>query len=154
MSTFYGFIRALSSLRNLNKIKLALLCLFSLLLIFQYAIGFNAFEDYLIIFVFVLFINDLHFKTTVLQININHQERTSRLIMSVVFFVLFLMPFIFDFANFSNEIRFTIYKLGFILWAQIFLLDSYLHYKKTNSKKWLVFANTAMLMILFGAFIS
>ncbi len=147
-------MRSFLTFRSLDKVKLTLLFLFFFLLLFQYAIGFNAFEDYLIILVFVLFLNDLYVKAKTRQVNFNDQERISRLIMSVVFFVLFLMPFIFDFANFSNGTRFNIYKLGFILWGQIFLLDSYHHYKKTNSKQWLVFTNMAILMILFGAFIS
>lgn len=84
---------------------------------------------------------------------ISGSERIKRVIMSVVFLMLLSMPFIFDTLNVSNAMRLTIYKLGFVLWAQVFLLDSFLHYKETHSKQWLVFTNTALFLIIIGAFI-
>lgn len=137
--------------RNMTRLKMVLLVCFSVLMLFQFLIGFRDFEDYLIVFIFVLFLNDLYFKIkrpeTILQ-----NERIKRIIMSVVFLGLFLLPFIFDSVNISNETRLMLYKLGFVLWAQVFLLDSFLHYRQTHSKQWLVFANLAMLMIVVGAF--
>ncbi len=73
--------------------------------------------------------------------------------MSVVFLILLSLPIFFDVFNVSNAMRLTIYKLGFVLWAQVFLLDSFLHYKETHSKQWLVFTNTALLLIIAGAFV-
>ena len=81
-------------------------------------------------------------------------ERNKRFIMSVVFLFLFLLPFLIDAFNVSNGTRLNFYKLGFVLWAQVFLLDSFLQYKQTHSKKWLVFANTAVLLIIIGAFVN
>lgn len=131
-----------------------LLLSFSILMLFQFLVGFRDFEDYLVVFIFVLFLNDLYFKIKRPAHTYLQEERVKRLIMSVVFLVLLLMPFIFDSVNVSNATRLTLYKLGFVLWAQVFLLDSFLHYKQTHSKRWLVFANTAVLMIIVGAFIT
>lgn len=133
--------------------KAVLLLSFSTLMLFQFLVGFRDFEDYLVVFIFVLFLNDLYFKIRRPQ-TIHFQEgRIKRLAMSAVFLVLFLLPFIFDSVNVSNATRLTLYKVGFVLWAQVFLLDSFLHYKQTHSKQWLVFANLAMLMIIIGAFV-
>lgn len=140
--------------RSMTRIKLVLLVSFSLLMLTQFLIGFRDFEDYLVVFIFVLFLNDLYFKIKK-PTNIQFmEERSQRLLMSVVFLCLFLTPFLFDSVNVSDAARLTLYKLGFVLWAQIFLIDSFLHYKQTHSKQWLVFANTAMLMIIVGAFIN
>lgn len=135
------------------KLKLVLLISFSTLLLFQFLIGFRDFEDYLIVFIFILFLNDLYYKLIRPRPIINGSERMKRVIMSVVFLMLLSMPFVFDTFNVSNAMRLTIYKLGFVLWAQVFLLDSFLHYKETHSKQWLVFTNTALLLILVGAFV-
>ncbi len=141
--------------RNFHtKIKLVLLATFSMLLFFQFLVGFKDFDDYLVILIFILFLNDLYFKIkNPIPSNIQI-DRFMRLGMSIVFLILFLLPFLFDSINVSNSTRLTLYKLGFLLWAQVFLIDSFLHYKKTHSKQWLVFANLAMLMIVVGAFIS
>lgn len=139
--------------RHMTKVKLVLLMCFSLLMLFQFLVGFRDFEDYLVVFIFVLFLNDLYFKIKRPQTIHFQEERLKRLAMSAVFLVLFLLPFIFDSVNVSNATRLTLYKLGFVLWAQVFLIDSFLHYKQTHSKQWLVFANLAMLMIIVGAFV-
>lgn len=135
------------------KLKLVLLISFSTLLLFQFLIGFRDFEDYLIVFIFILFLNDLYYKLIRPRPVISGSERMKRVIMSVVFLTLLSMPFIFDSLNVSNAMRLTIYKLGFVLWAQVFLLDSFLHYKETHSKQWLVFTNTALFLIIVGAFV-
>jgi hypothetical protein len=57
-----------------------------------------------------------------------------------------------DYVHLSYAKQLVFYKLGFILWAQAFLIDAYFHYKETHSKQWLLFANTAVLMIVIGAF--
>jgi hypothetical protein len=122
-------------------------------MLFQFLVGFKDFDDYLIVFIFVLFLNYLYLKMKRTH-NINFQEvRINRLIMSVVFFILFMLPFVFDSVNVSDVTRLTFYKMGFVLWAQVLLVDSFLHYKETHSKKWLVFTNMAALMIVVGAFI-
>jgi hypothetical protein len=154
MNAFLKPLSAISQVRNLTKLKLVLLISFSLLLLFQFLVGFRDFDDYLIVFIFVLFLNDLYLKISKPQSLIFQDERGSRLIMSGVFLVLLTLPFLFDSLNISNASRLLIYKLGFVLWAQIFLLDSFIHYKQTNSKQWLVFANMAALMIIIGAFVS
>jgi hypothetical protein len=138
---------------RLSKLKLVLLITFSILLLFQFLVGFRDFDDYLIVFIFVLFLNDLYYKIVRPTSLMHRDERFKRLMMSAVFFVLLLMPFVFDSLNVSNVIRLTIYKMGFVLWAQIFLLDSFLHYKQTHSMQWLVFTNTALLLIIVGAFV-
>lgn len=138
----------------MTKIKLVLLISFSTLMLFQFLIGFRDFEDYLVVFIFVLFLNDLYFKIKRPQTIQYQEERNKRLTMSVVFLALFLLPFVFDSVNVSDATRLTLYKLGFVLWAQVFLIDSFLHYKQTHSKQWLVFANLAVLMIIVGAFIN
>jgi hypothetical protein len=139
-------LRAFSDIhfiRNMTRLKLVLLVSFSVLMLFQFLIGFRDFEDYLVVFK-IKRPQTLHFQ----------EERIKRLAMSTVFLGLFLLPFIFDSVNVSNATRLTLYKLGFVLWAQVFLIDSFLQYKQTHSKQWLVFANLAMLMIIVGAFIS
>jgi hypothetical protein len=146
-------LKDLSISKNLTKLKLALLISFSVLMLFQFLVGFRDFDDYLIVFIFVLFLNDLFYKMTKPTTTLyHHEERVTRLIMSAVFLVLFSLPFALDSFNVSNAARMTVYKFGFVLWAQIFLLDSFLHYKQTHSKQWLVFTNTAALLILMGAF--
>lgn len=153
MSIFKIF-HELPSIRHLTKIKLVLIVSFAILMAIQFLAGFRDLEDYLVVFIFVLFLNDLYFKIKKPKTEVYQAERINRLIMSAVFLLLFSIPFIFDSVNVSNETRLTIYKLGFVLWAQVFLIDSFLHYKQTQSKKWLVFANAAVLMIIIGAFVS
>ena len=143
-----------SSLGNMSRLKLLLLSSFGILILFQFVIGFRDFEDYLLILIFILFLNDLHFKLK--NPSALHQDKdlSKRFAMSIVFLGLFTLPFLFDLFNVSDSIRLTLYKLGFVLWAQIFLIDSFIQYQQTKSKKWLVFANLAVLMIVVGSFVS
>ena len=152
MNVFKSF-SGINFTRNMTRLKLVLLASFGLLMLFQFLIGFKNFEDYLVIFIFVLFLNDLYFKINQPASASSNEERAKRFIMSIVFLGLFLLPFIFDSVNVSNSTRLTFYKLGFVLWAQVFLIDSFLQYKQTHSKKWLVFANFAVLMIIMGSFV-
>jgi len=139
--------------RNMTRLKLVLLVSFTILLLFQFLVGFKSFEDYLVIFIFVLFLNDLYFKIKRPNAVQFKNDRVKQIAMSAVFLGLFLIPFIFDSVNVSNPARLTLYKLFFVLWSQVFLINTYLHYKETQSKQWLLFANFAMLMIIIGAFV-
>jgi hypothetical protein len=141
---------------SMTRIKQVLLGIFTLLLLFQVAVGFRNFEDYLVIFVYVLFLNDLYYKIKKPQLENDDEEpiaRRNRIIMSVVFLVLFTLPFLIDSYNVSSRSLLLFYKLGFVLWAQVLLVDSYQHYKQTQSKKWLFFANTAVLLSVISAFV-
>jgi hypothetical protein len=149
------FIRFLPELNiiQLTAIKKLLLMAFSTLLFFQLLVGFVSFDDYLVLFVYVLFLNDLYIKIKKPELLYYHDERLKRSKMSLVFFVLFLLPFVFDAFNVTDVTRLFLYKIGFILWAQIFLLDAFIHYKQTNSKRWLIITNMAVLFIVMGSLI-
>jgi hypothetical protein len=138
---------------QLTRIKLALLVSFSILLLFQFFIGFQGFEDYLIVFVFVLFLNDLYTKVKKPDIISYQDHKFKRTLMSFIFLILFSLPFALDAFNVNDVIRAFIYRLGFMLWAQIFLIDSFMNYRQTQSKKWLVITNMAALLIVIGAFV-
>jgi hypothetical protein len=62
-----------------------------------------------------------------------------------------MVPVLFDFFHVKNITQIFISKISLILWAQIFLLDSYLHYRETASKKWLLFTNIGGIFIVFFA---
>jgi heme/copper-type cytochrome/quinol oxidase subunit 4 len=138
---------------QLTRIKLALLLSFSSLLLLQLLVGFESFDDYLIVFVYVLFLNDLYIKIKKPDMTFYHDERFKRSIMSIVFLVLFTLPFVLDAFNVADSSRMLIYRLGYMLWAQIFLLDAFVHYRQTQSRKWLIIANMAALFIVVGAFV-
>ena len=137
---------------QLTRIKLALLLAFSLLMLFQFLVGFTSFDDYLIAFVYILFLNDLYIKIKKPDLCFYHDERFKRSVMSVIFMLLFILPFLLDAFNVTDIARAFIYRLGFMLWAQIFLLDAFVQYKQTNSRNWLLITNMAALLIVFGAF--
>ena len=138
---------------QLTRIKLALLLAFSFLMIFQFFVGFQSFDDYLIGFVYILFLNDLYIKLKKPDILFYHDERIKRSFMSLIFLVLFTFPFLLDAFNVTDEIRFFIYRVGFMLWAQVFLLDAFIHYRQTQSKQWLLITNMAALLIVVGAIV-
>ena len=137
---------------QLTRIKLVLLMAFSLLLLLQALIGFQSFEDYLIGLVYILFLNDLYIKIKRTDLSHYNNDRMKRSVMSVLFLVLFLMTFLLDELNVTNAVRLYLYKLGFMLWAQIFLLDAFINYRQTQQKSWLIITNMAVLLIVFGAF--
>ena len=139
---------------QLTRIKLALLLAFSVLMLFQFLIGFKSFDDYLIGFVFILFLNDLFIKLKKPDMIFYHDERIKRSIMSCIFLVLFTLPFLLDGFNVADSTRSFIYRLGFMLWAQVFLLDAFVNYRQTQSRKWLFITNMAALLIVFGAFVN
>jgi hypothetical protein len=70
----------------------------------------------------------------------------------MIFLVLFTLPFMLDVFNVSDLTRLFLYRLGFMLWAQIFLLDAFMNYRQTQSRKWLLITNMAALLIIVGAF--
>jgi hypothetical protein len=140
--------------RKMTKIKFVLLACFSILMSFQFLVGFRELDDYLVGLIFILFLNDLYSKIKQpnnLQLK---SEKNKRIIMTLVFIFLLLLPFVFDSVNISNSMRSALYKFGFVLWAEIFLLDAFFHYQKTHSRQWLVFANLALLMIVGVTFIN
>ncbi|MBC7429507.1 MAG: hypothetical protein H7336_12895 [Bacteriovorax sp.] len=139
---------------HLTRIKLALLLSFSALMLFQFFIGFRSFDDYLIAFVYILFLNDLYIKIKRPDMIFYHDERVKRSVMSLIFLVLFTLPFLLDGFNVADTTRSFIYRLGFVLWAQVFLLDAFVNYRQTQSRKWLLFTNMAALLIVIGAFIN
>lgn len=139
---------------QLTRIKLALLLSFSILMFLQLLIGFKSFDDYMVVFVYVLFLNDLYTKIKRPDMLYYQDERFKRSIMSAIFMVLFTLPFVLDAFNVTDHSRLMLYRIGYMLWAQVFLLDAFLHYKQTQSKQWLLITNMAALLIVIGAFIN
>lgn len=148
-----SLLKSLSGIQ-LTRVKLALLLAFSTLMLLQVLIGFKSFEDYLIGFVFLLFLNDLYVKLRKPDLIFYQDERIKRSIMSVFFLILFSLPFLLDVFNLNDVHRAFLYRIGFMLWAQVFLLDAFMNYRQTHSKKWLVITNMAALFIVMGAFIN
>ncbi|MBC7714328.1 MAG: hypothetical protein H7177_13370 [Rhizobacter sp.] len=146
-------LKGLSGLQ-LTRIKLSLLLAFSTLMLGQFFIGFKSFDDYLIAFVYILFLNDLFIKLKRPDLIFYHDERVKRSVMSLIFLVLFTLPFLLDGFNVTDSTRSFIYRLGFVLWAQVFLLDAFVNYRQTHSRKWLLFTNMAALLIVIGAFVN
>ena len=138
---------------QLTRIKFALLLAFSTLMLFQFLIGFKSFDDYLIVFVYALFLNDLYIKLKKPDMLFLQDERFKRSVMSVIFLILFMLPFALDAYNVADSTRLFIYRVGFILWAQVFLLDAFTHYQQTQSKQWLIITNMAVAMIVIGAIV-
>ena len=118
----------------------------------QVLVGFKDFEDYLIVFLFVLFVNDLYIKLKKPNLLFYHDERIRRSLMTAIFLLLFAIPFVLDVFNISDVTRIFLYRLGFMLWAQVFLLDAFMNYRQTNSRRWLFITNMAVLFIIVGAF--
>ncbi len=146
-------LKGLSGIQ-LTRIKLALLLAFSTLMIFQFFIGFKSFDDYLIGFVYVLFLNDLFIKLKRPDLIFYHDERVKRSVMSLIFLVLFTLPFLLDGFGVTDATRSFIYRIGFMLWAQVFLLDAFVNYRQTQSRNWLLITNMAALFIVMGAFLN
>lgn len=137
------------TLQHLSAVKKLLIMNFVLLLTFQIFVGFKDLDDYLVIFVFALFLNDLYFKLTKPAVILFKENKARRLWMSLFLLLIILMPFAFESLNIKSSTQSFIGKVGLILWAQAFLLDSFLHYRETNSKRWLLFTNVGGIFILF-----
>jgi len=136
-------------MRHLSAVKKLLIVNFVMLLLFQIFVGFNDLDDYLIIFVFVLFLNDLYFKLTKPANILLQENKMKRIWMTLFLGVVISIPLIFELFNVRGVTQLFISKVCFILWAQAFLLDSFLHYRETHSTKWLVFTNLAGIFVLF-----
>jgi hypothetical protein len=137
-----------------SKVKISLLLSFLFLMIYQVLTGFNFFEDYFLAFIFILFLNDQFLKIKQPEkICLLEHEKKKRFMMTILILLLLATPSFLDFFHVSQKNQYFLYKLGFIIWAQVFLVDAFYHFKETNSKKWLLFANAAMFLIVFGAFV-
>lgn len=136
-------------LKHLSAVKKLLLVNFVLLLSFQIFVGFKDLDDYLIIFVFALFLNDLYFKLTKPASVLFQEKKIKRIWMSLFLCLIISIPLLFELFHVQGTTQLFISKLCFILWAQVFLLDSFLHYRETHSKRWLVFTNLAGIFVLF-----
>lgn len=143
----------LKVLRHISSVKKLLIINFFLLLFFQIVVGFRDLDDYLVIFIFALFMNDMYFKLTRPIEPIRREEKLKRISMTLFLIVLVSMPIILEYFHVRPVTQSIIGKGGLILWAQIFLLDSFIHYRETHSKKWLVFANMGCLFVLFFAIV-
>jgi hypothetical protein len=138
---------------HLSAIKKLLLLNFLLLLIFQIVVGFKDLDDYLVIFVFVLFLNDLYFKLNKPMPTIIHEEKRKRIWVSMFLLLLILTPFLVEYFHVKSTTQLFICKVGLILWSEIFLLDTFLKYRQTQSRKWLLFANLGGIFVLFFSII-
>jgi hypothetical protein len=136
-------------MRHLSAVKKLLLINFIMLLLFQIVIGFKELDDYLVILVFALFLNDLYFKLTKPDSVLYQEKKIKRIGMSLFLCLVISIPLMFELFHVRGVNQLFICKLCFILWAQIFLLDSFFHYKETHSKRWLVFTNLAGIFVLF-----
>jgi hypothetical protein len=136
-------------MRHLSAVKKLLLINFIMLLSFQVFVGFKDLDDYLIIFVFALFLNDLYFKLTKPDSVLHQEMKIKRVWMSLFLCLIISIPLMFELFHVRGVTQLFISKLCFILWAQVFLLDSFLHYRETHSKRWLVFTNLAGIFVLF-----
>jgi len=138
---------------HLSAIKKLLLLNFLLLLIFQIVVGFKDLDDYLVIFVFVLFLNDLYFKLNKPMPTTIHEEKRKRIWVSMFLLLLILTPFLVEYFHVKSTTQLFICKVGLILWSEIFLLDTFLKYRQTQSRKWLLFANLGGIFVLFFSII-
>ena len=140
------------AIQNLSTVKKLLLVNFFLLFLFQIFVGFKDLDDYLVIFVFALFVNDLYLKLTRPARFVFREEKKMRIVMSIFLAIILLLPFMFEYFHVRSVTQSFVYKMGLIFWAQVFLLDSFKHYNETHSRKWLLFANVAGIFILFFSF--
>ena len=137
------------SLPQLSSVKKLLLINFLLLLLFQIFVGFRDLDDYLVIFIFALFMNDLYFKLMKPLPVLAKNEKRKRIWMTIFLVLLISMPLVFQFFHVGLLAQSFMSKVGLILWSQVFLLDAFIHYRETQSKNWLVFANMGGIFILF-----
>lgn len=135
-----------------SKVRLLLFFSFILMFLLQLFYGFQYLDDYLVVFIFILFLNDQTMKYKHPEkISSEVNDQRMRKVMTILFLILFSVPVLLDHYNVSQEIQLFLYKMGFILWAQVFLVDAFFHYKETHSKRWLIFANTAVAITIIGA---
>jgi hypothetical protein len=138
-------------LQHLSSVKKLLLLNFILLLLFQIFVGFEDLDDYLVVFIFALFMNDLYFKLNNPISPLLLHEKRKRIWMTGLLVLLISLPLIFEIFHVQYGTQSFLSKVGLILWAQIFLLDSFIHYRDTHSRKWLLFTNIGGIFVLFFA---
>jgi hypothetical protein len=110
-----------------NRAKLLLPAVFSFILMFllQLFYGFQYLDDYLVVLIFILFLNDQTMKYKHPEkISSEVNDQRMRKVMTILFLILFSVPVLLDHYNISQEIQLFLYKMGFILWAQVFLVES------------------------------
>lgn len=137
------------TLQHLSAVKKLLILNFVFLLLFQIFVGFQDLDDYLVIFVFALFLNDLYFKLYKPTNSMFHENKRRRIWMSLLLLLIVLMPNILETLQVKSSTQSFLGKVSLILWAQAFLLDSFLHYRETHSRRWLLFTNIGGIFILF-----
>lgn len=118
-------------------------------------IGIKEIEDLLVIVIFFLFINDVVYKyrhpNSNLDQSLTQEERSLRKKVTWVLFVIMLLPTLLEIFNLSSSTKELVFKIAFILWAQVFLVDAVLNYKATHLKKWLLYSHTAAVIVLVFA---
>lgn len=132
--------------------RLCLVLSFGILFLTQLFFGIRELEDFLVVIIFLLFVNDVFYKyknpDSITQKPVSDEERTLRRKMTWVLFAVMFLPIILDTFNISVQGQSLIFKISFILWAQVFLIDAVLNYKATHLKKWLLYSQTAAVIVL------
>lgn len=140
-----------------NKVRFLLLASFVVLFLMQIFLGIKELEDFLVVLIFALFMNDFIFKyrhpETLTIAELTDAEKIKRKKMTMLLALVMSMPFVLDFFKVSSGSQTLIYKIALILWAQAFLIDTFLNYRETHSKKWLLFSQAAAMLLLFIAFV-
>lgn len=116
-------------MKHISAVKKLLLLNFILLLLFQIFIGFKEIDDYLVIFIFALFLNDLYFKLTKPELNLLKEAKSKRKFMTIFLVILILVPVLFEVFNVKNGTQSFVCKVGLLLWAKLFYL---IHFYITN----------------------
>lgn len=140
---------------RLNMTRICLILSFVILLFTQLMIGIKELEDFLVIVIFLLFVNDVIYKLrhpdTLTLKPMSDAEKSLRRKMTWILFVIMFFPIVLDFFQVSVQGQSLIFKIVFILWAQVFLIDSVLNYRETHMKKWLLYSQTAAMIVLVFA---
>jgi len=136
-----------------SKLRAVLMMSFFVLIALQSVIGFKQFEDYLLILIFILFANDqyIKFKHSTDPTYNDSDDKKIRLIFSMFLFAFFIASLVFESVRLNQQAEVLLFKIFFILWGQVFLLDTVQCYKASHKKTWLVFSSTAMFLIVFAA---
>lgn len=117
--------------------------------------GVRELEDFLVIIIFFLFVNDVIYKyrhpDTLTLKPMSDAEKSLRRKMTWILFAVMMFPIALDLFKVSVQGQSLIFKVVFILWAQVFLIDSVLNYRETHLKKWLLYSQTAAMIVLVFA---
>lgn len=139
----------------MNMTRLCLILSFLILLMTQIFMGIKELEDFLVIVIFLLFVNDVIYKyrnpDTITLKPMSDAEKKLRKKMTWILFIVMMFPIILDLFKVSVQGQSLIFKVVFILWAQVFLIDSVLHYRETHLKKWLLYSQTAAMIVIVFA---